>query len=463
MADETPPADIRFRCPGCRRRFTASAAHVGRSSACPKCQTRVVVPAATEAAADATDFSDMVGVDCRLCQTRMYVRPRYIGKRVQCPDCDTLTVVQAPNPKAVKPLPAAMEGRQYEVYEGEEQPWAADLIAAQPTYIEVTCAHCQTLMHAEKSAIGSSLTCPDCLTKTVVERPKKKRKVKPVVKEDPGYAVEASEPLSQTMQTDLYAESLKRAPLGYRSLEEEAKKKIGRPDPPRFGMFSGVMRFWMSSSMVLAWMGLSGGLFAAMCTGLSLSILAPVVAVLMWVGVASMIFTELVVESSEGNDQVHNWPTLDWSEWFGPAATFVLACVVAMIPGSVVSYYIPMGEGIFALAGFWVAFPWVFLSQLEGGSMFCVFSPRLLRTLRWAPGSWLVFYMETALLLFGFIALSTFVLLLGILKLSWLIELLGLLILVPVFVFVFLMYARLLGRLAWIIAVATPDRETESQ
>lgn len=456
MPDETPPAEvtkIRFRCPGCRRRFTASVAHIGRSSACPKCKTRVVVPAQTEVAADETDFSDMVGVDCRLCKTRMYVRPRYIGKRVQCPDCDTLTVVQAPKPK-VKPLPpAAMEGRQYEVYEGEEQPWAADLIAAEPKYIDVVCMVCQTLMRAEESAVGSSLTCPDCLTKTVVERPKKKRKKKASPEIEAGYAVEKIEPVTSTLQTDLYAEALKRPPLGYRPTTGEGGKPTGRPDPPRFGMFSGVMRFW-GASITLAWMGLSAGLLVAMGSPLSMSILAPFIAVLIWLGVASMIFTELVVASSEGSDELNHWPSLDMGEWIGPAMTLVFAGVVTMIPGSLANHFMPMGpDGLWFELGAWLTLPWILLSQLEGGAIWCVFSPRLLRTLRWAPGSWLIFYIETALLFLG----------LGILAviLIWQVGWWGLFLTPPATVFAFLMYARLLGRLAWIIAVATPDRETE--
>jgi hypothetical protein len=74
-----------------------------------------------------------------------------------------------------------------------------------------------------------------------------------------------------------------------------------------------------------------------------------------------------------------------------------------------------------------------------------VISGRIFATLRRCPGSWLLFYIESALLIGGCLAVAAIAALLNVYPL-WP---------MPMYVAAFLLYARLLGRLGWVLAEAT--------
>jgi hypothetical protein len=156
-----------------------------------------------------------------------------------------------------------------------------------------------------------------------------------------------------------------------------------------------------------------------------------------------------VAESSEGSKQVHNWPPL--LDWFGDFFVFVVAAMMSAFPGWAVCYLLPNDASLkmAAIAGsIIVSFPVALLSQLDIGSMWGILSPKVLKSMARCPFSWLTFFIETSLIAALCIGAT-----------YWAVrtQINFLLIAVPLGTAAFILYARLLGRLAWRLAEATSE------
>jgi hypothetical protein len=92
-----------------------------------------------------------------------------------------------------------------------------------------------------------------------------------------------------------------------------------------------------------------------------------------------------------------------------------------------------------------LALPVVTLSQLDNDTPWGVLSGRILATLGRCLGSWLLFYIETSLMIGGCFGLTIACANGGVSPL----------LLTPIYAAVLLLYARLLGRLGWQLAEAT--------
>ena len=157
---------VKFDCASCGAKYEVPESMAGKRGPCAKCGAEVQVPAPTAAAArKKLDLTPQyVAIECRVCQTRFYGTPEQIGQELKCPDCGARTVLRPPpEVRAKKPL-AALEGEQYEVWEVGQQPLPSQIAADQPTYIEIWCMSCNTLMHATLDQVGQSIRCPDCGT-----------------------------------------------------------------------------------------------------------------------------------------------------------------------------------------------------------------------------------------------------------------------------------------------------------
>ena len=72
------PDKIRFRCAGCSKAYSVPAEHAGRSTKCPACGERMVVPRPEPVALPAK-IPESIDMSCGLCGTRMNVPAQYIG------------------------------------------------------------------------------------------------------------------------------------------------------------------------------------------------------------------------------------------------------------------------------------------------------------------------------------------------------------------------------------------------
>ena len=111
--------------------------------------------------------------------------------------------------------------------------------------------------------------------------------------------------------------------------------------------------------------------------------------------------------------------------------------------------------------GFFFLFPVVFLSLLENGALFDVVSLPTLRTFWVAPGGWGRFYLSTAILVLAAASIVVLAIPAGGSGHLW-----GIAAIAVVSVMsslVWLIYFRLLGRLAWFCADRTTAAEDEAE
>lgn len=468
---------LHFACDHCGKRYSCPGVHAGRRTKCGKCGEAIAIP---QESTRADPLAELVGFACELCGTRINVPPRYVGRQVKCPDCDHATTVPQPEAKRPRPRPAAMEGEQYEVYEGEEQPRGIDLAAASPASIGFECRVCQTHLAAPASAIGTLVACPDCRTETPVPAPKIKPKRQSLVGDD--YEIdEAAETLNEN--AGLYDEYLSKPPLGYKTyVKDDDSRRQRRADgieetieAPRWGLglLSGFASCFANSTMLIALLGLS---FAAMFSlpllektvdlfGLGLLnsfIIGSIVALfsfavtLICVGVGSAIYWATLSDSAAGSKRVEQWPSIDPGEWIGPALCLIFGNVVAAIPGSllagVASQSFPQLAPLVGITGVWLVLPWIQLAQLDNNSPWGVLSTRIARTSYHAPVTWIFFYLITlGLGLLSFELIDSAITHLG----RW-----AVLVISPVITIETIVYAWLVGRVGWAAGAATPEIET---
>ncbi len=189
----------------------------------------------------------------------------------------------------------------------------------------------------------------------------------------------------------------------------------------------------MSGSQPGVLMAGSLGLGAFWATLLSLSYLA-----------ASLF--DITVNAAYNSDKAHDWPNADWREriWYLLRVCFLLA--LAGVPAFGIAQLSSLAGNFFwpAFAAVeFVLFPVLLLSALEADSLFWPVSEPILGSLLRVGYGWGVFYLLSALLLAGCLLLTvvTFRSL----------TLLCPLVAGPVLAAAIFIYARLLGRLTWLI------------
>ena len=231
----------------------------------------------------------------------------------------------------------------------------------------------------------------------------------------------------------------------------------GRPILPRWPLVVGVLPFMFSPGVPVRWLGLSIALACSITvflSGLALAAsgglgaiagmcLFAVGCVFTLISTAMITSTLLVIvsESSEGNKHVQAWPRM--LDSMGDFFLFAVAGMVSAFPGWLVGeLFVERFElKVLSVAvSMLLCFPIVLLSQLDISSMWAVVSPKVLRSMVRCPFSWLTIYVESAAITAVCLA-SAYA---GSLWLLVFVSMAGV-----------LLYARLLGRLAWRLAEAT--------
>jgi DNA-directed RNA polymerase subunit M/transcription elongation factor TFIIS len=415
-----------------------------------------------------------VGVDCHVCQTRLYGTPDQIGQSLKCPDCGKLTVLTRPVDASGSKTPKAMEGEQYELMEDEPPPKLGDTTLPSTQFIAVHCKVCDTLMQARVDQVGQKLTCPDCGKQTVVPPPPPPRKVVSVLTEDgDDYEVEVAAdpglpavtiPHRNRMQFE-EADAAAAADMSPAAVRRRRKLDArGRPKLPRMPLVTGILPFLFSRGVPGWWVLLTLGY--AVCGFLILdaaqfaaaggratfaaliSFLLGAIPGVVLVAVTATVWVTVIAESSDGHDEIQNWNTGSFLEWFGYLPYLVAAASASAVPGALASSLVTNDQWIRAAVGLTstiAALPIVTLSQLDNDTPWGILSGRILATLGRCPGSWLLFYIETGVMLGSCFSMTVACANANISPL----------VLTPVYVATFLLYARLLGRLGWKLAEAT--------
>ena len=168
----------------------------------------------------------------------------------------------------------------------------------------------------------------------------------------------------------------------------------------------------------------------------------------------SPVLLAIATDTANGDDKVQSWP--DWSvtEWILPALYIPVAGALAILPGAIIaSMFLAVGEGAqwFApfppLVSFLAIFPVLFASILTESSIFYLISGAVIRSFRSHGDGWISIYV-LSFFLFLFAALGA-----GVVEGGIQVGGGGLVVLCAassvLFVFLLILYFRLLGRLMW--------------
>ncbi|MDR3199070.1 MAG: hypothetical protein LBU34_14480 [Planctomycetaceae bacterium] len=450
-----------------------------------------------------------IRVYCKLCGTMMYASDTQVGTELTCPDCNTKTIVPAPaKPVPLPPpLPPMFEGGRTFGLAGMVPQPAAGLL------IPVVCSLCGTRMYAGENEIGGFKTCPDCGRKTEIKKVAQSEKIQPFISPNGGYGVSQSElqekrPVFRTLtdyryiegsldkelydtkkpdvteqgflqppvlynpdsyspdsysdpETEIDSETLRErraAKSANQQIERDIIKIVRRTPLPKYPFLNRIFVPFcdgrlLGQAIAASILCIAGPFLGTLLPGLFVVVSAPFGVLLLFLGLSllSNTYLSLFLWTTVGNDLPEKD---DWLEYrlldSGSFTVWVfLLTILAVSPGYLLSSYIAKGTSeavllaFLLLGSFMLFFPVLFLSSMESGSYFIVLSKETCRSLITNAGVWLRFYFISFLLLVLFCSIILFV--------SFTIHhiLTGFSLLIPVWSFFSLFYARFLGRLGW--------------
>ena len=473
----------------------------GARLTCPSCQANIVVPEAPEVSKPpgpdekqeiyevqpedaASDDRAYVAVLCSLCHTRMYATEDEIGRKMTCPDCGTETTVIRPvefSPQEEELKPVEFDAStEYAVHQGEWLP--ADEREAQRSQVPVVCPLCHTRMHAEESQVGSTIVCPDCQTELLIPavpdlppEPELQDAGEYGVGQPsevfyPKYAMMADKPLDEPGTLPARTPNAPQLPTGWdgetaaglsgETVKEEIERRPGKP-PTFWQMFtfmghSAAWTRWLTLGLgaaVVAFVplfavDLAGGSGEAVTSefaviAIQLVQIASLILAVFWAGMALPACLIILEETAAGTDAIEDWPAFgsflcveNAVALSGLAYSAVIGHLIGQLPRALgAPDWLGIPLGVFFL------FPIVLLSLLERDSLLNFFSPQIAGSLVSHWFTWLLFYVQSILLLAA--------LLLVVVPASRVFGTPAALVAGPWFTAILMVYFRLMGRLAW--------------
>jgi hypothetical protein len=407
-------------------------------------------------------------VVCPVCGTRLDEVVRDQPRTVRCPDCHTGVPVparaQIPVPAVPRPLP---EVGTYRIQSEVAADPAAKSAAAERqarrdrAMVLVICPLCSARIDTLAGKQSRAVKCPDCFE---LVRVPSFQEVAAKRKSQPPVVATSVEPLPVPTPDARSGE----VPTFFADARAHIRRDADAP-PPRRVFLSGVFGLPWQVEVFPRWAFLSFGLvvmnllIAFLVTGgLQTAgsqfgmVIAFFVLPLFWVGTWTLSYAAaccraILEDTAAGNRRIVSWHEQNWREWvlvlvwvgYLAGVTFVVAHLVARVLELAGVPYLPP-----LLTIGWVAFPFVLLSSLEADSLLVPLSVPVLRSLWRHPGGWLVFSLVSTIVVTGPLLLLTLLLR----DAPYLLALVG----SPLLAASLFVYARLLGRLGWLIS--QPDR-----
>lgn len=419
-------------------------------------------------------------VICSVCHTRISAAADQIGQKIPCPDCGAMAVVPPPPPVPVKPAALPTTTEVYPLCE-EAPPLPGERRADEEPLIRVVCPRCNTMMYAAEREVGRKLVCQDCgMAMVVPPVPVRRREIDVMAGAGEGYRL--AEPYRPRQEeTAPPRSSLPSPPQPPPALGEprEAARTESRLDScgqrpvlPPHPFLNGTFTFPFSRGALLPmvvltfWPLLAAGLLSGCSLLFSVSIsdawagplwflgimigVMTTILMVMWFTYASACCLAVVRDTASGCDAIQNWPDIAFIDWIlEPLYVFIALCA-GTLPGVVIVRVLMMfdrpTDAVLPL-GLFFLFPIVLLSMLENDSPLGIISGPVCRTLWIAWEGWTTFYLTSAVLLAAACGLTIVAFSAGMF--------LGTVLTAFIEVAAWLIYARLLGRLAWYCAERT--------
>ena len=179
--------------------------------------------------------------------------------------------------------------------------------------------------------------------------------------------------------------------------------------------------------------------------GLLLSTTFGAIAIPAWIGVASAYGLTILRETSHGCDAIESWPNVLMLEGLGGAVCMVNAIILCLLPGLLAAplwHWLGTARPLMTAVGVPVLFPLFLLSMLETNSPTSPLSLPVWSSLWWAWRAWALFYLLT----FGVAAMAVA---LPVAATVYAGRAVGVVVTGVVIAAAWMIYCRLLGRLAW--------------
>lgn len=335
-------------------------------------------------------------------------------------------------------------------------------VADIPEYITVICPTCHARMHPRSKHAGKKVICPDCGKKLPI----------PTIEEVLTEIESAQRYLPTPEEIGEYSlgKAVETAKPTTRFLEKQAeiKTEAPPPPPPKWFLLSGVFTFPWHRDAILRWVFLSCGFTAVgiipalawewtegveLVRWIVMAFAAlPMIWLFLWTGsYAAACGLHVLEDTAAGNPRVLEWPEPNWRDWVGQFFYVLYLAVMAAAPGYAIDRLfsgVPDHPGLATAATAWFVFPVCLLSSITSIAPWMPLSWPIIRSLVTSWWCWLAFYFESALL--GAVWLVPLVIGFG------LAPTITMLLNGPVLAAVCLIYARLLGRVAWHIGTKMP-------
>ncbi len=353
-----------------------------------------------------------------------------------------------------------------------------------------TCPQCGNRLRVRADQVGMQVSCPKCNATFTVGRASDAAAARGPLTEDEMY--EPEQPLDRSgsvpeeLMTDLSPSANRQQ--GYdvdwstadelEMEERHERKQADLPDyltiakerglyrreerhsGPKWAFFSGVFGYPFRGVSLGRWVVLAAGFivtgelfvlavhYSASGEGL---LMMPIISMaaatmlLLTMGFAAPCFLATVEDTADGFDLPQEGTMPELNQWFFSSLALVWVGMLAGVIGSPLSLVPEVGE-LAAPAATFLFFPVLVLSGLECESFLMPFSRPILASLVRQAGAWLVFYLLSGIVVGGWVALATYTLAFEPYAMTAL--------LAAILAAVMLIYARLLGRLGWVITIA---------
>lgn len=228
------------------------------------------------------------------------------------------------------------------------------------------------------------------------------------------------------------------------------------PPPPKFPFVVGVVNFpfylktmpvwlFLSMSWIAGFLSLMGALWLAE-NGDPMIVARFIMPVVCLIFFATGAFTAACMvatleHTASGYDVVDEWPRGEFREWLVMFGTLFMPLVAAMLAATAVKWITPGGLWLPGLVLAFLTYPIFALSAFDNGSMMAVISGQILRSLGVVWWAWGLLYVVSGVLLVPVLAIPALL----FTEEPWLTALLT----GPLLAAWLLIYARLLGRVAW--------------
>lgn len=486
------PAYIPVICHVCHTRMYGAPEQIGQALVCPDCGTATVVqpptgsphPAAKHVTLEEYPLLDevhpaagdrhayeksLIRVMCDRCNTMMYAEANQVGQKLICPDCGTSTIVPRPDDKLAK---KPHEIDQYPLV-NEVDRTAGEKPAGEQSYIVACCSLCQTRLDVSLDQAGRTLTCPDCGRPVVV--PSKVETGQGRGARDTSTTWhEPPEPPARPefVPNRDYRDPKMLAEREAERIEQERAARLGtRGIPPLQLFFAGTFTFPFSPEPLGRSLSLMGfailtpvmlgfglGDFGAnigLWIGQLFVVLCAAGLLLAWIVTASAFGLAILRGTADGVDVIRHYPNVLALEGLLEPVYLVFAVIYGATPGMfLLSWWQPSGiSGILGIGISQLLFtPICLLSMLEANTLLNPFSPPVWRSVIHSWLAWAIFYVLSFALIIAMIAIQTAAVALGG-------PILGIIVAGVTVTMAWIVYFRLLGRLAWFCSGQQPPGE----